>query len=244
MKLVLIIVAGFVLSSCSNFQKDSNKSYNAQDSNTHQIDTRDEKSMTLRSTDSINGDSIEKISAEKKVGNSCDSLDTSINGKIFFNNGESMRKTFPNLDSAWKLTDRVYFISRDSSRFISLGTNYGGGKDEYKEAIIGYVVGDLREFIPDEVMNSPFNPNKLTSSSFPKFYFTNSIFTDFKTQTGIKLGLSEQQFLRITRNLKLTKERKGKKIIYSYWNEYCLYKATYTFEKNLLVYFSFGYVTP
>lgn len=177
-------------------------------------------------------------------GDSCDSLDISINGAIFFNNALSMRNAFPNLRSAWMLNDRVYFITKDSSRFISLGSNYGGSEDEYKEAAVGYVKGNGGSFVPDEIRNSSFNPDQDPPSPYPAFYFTACRFTDFVSGRGIRLGMREQEFLGLLSGKRLERKDNSDSRVYKYVQEYCLYEASYTFEGDSLVYFSFGFITP
>jgi len=206
-------------------------------------------------TDSLQGDRIydsgslvTSANVESKglipTSPECLGLDSSINDQIYFINGKSMRNAFPNLDSAWKRNDRVYFVSRDSLKFISLGTNYGGGKDEYQDADIGYVRGNLKDFIPEEIENSDFNPKSVRSPILPKFFFTASRFADFTTGWGIRLGMTESRFLQIMKGKHMSKKKMNSKLIYEYWNEKCLYKAVYTFKANRLVHFSFGYITP
>ncbi|MBW6483706.1 MAG: hypothetical protein K0B10_11690 [Vicingaceae bacterium] len=174
----------------------------------------------------------------------CNHLDISINASIIFNNGESILKSFKNIKNVWGRNDRVYFTTVDSSIYISLGLNYGGGPNEYKDAKIGYVIGNVTNFIPEEIMNSSFNPSKdyLT----PKFYFTQSDFQDFISGYGIKLGISEEELINktLSNGCKLVKKELGNRTIYVYENEYCVYEANYVFEKNKLIQFSFGYITP
>ena len=188
--------------------------------------------------DTLKEDMFESFSS------ACDSLDTSINKVILFNNTTSMRESFPNIDSAWKLNDRVYFLSKDSSKYVSFGFNYGGYEDEYKEAEIGFAKKPFYKFVPQEVSNSIFYSDTLYSEMYPKFYFTVSDFEDFKTGWGIHLNLSENDFLKLMGNRKLNKNIVNNETIYYFISEDCLYEAKYVFIKGLLIVFSFGYVTP
>lgn len=175
---------------------------------------------------------------------SCNNLDICINGQIYFIDGNSIRNSFPNIKSAWKMNDRVYFVTKDSLIYISLGFNYGGGQDEYKEAEIGYVEGAISTFVPIEVLNSSFNPND--NYLEPKFYFTTSRFKDFETESGIKLGISEEELLNIAKkkNWVLNRSQTDSVTIYKYENDYCMYEAKYIFKDKKLNQFSFGFITP
>lgn len=178
------------------------------------------------------------------INQTCNNLDTCINNEIYFINGQSMLNAFENYHSAWRLNDRIYFINKDSSIYISFGFNYGGGINEYKEAEIGYILENSLTFVPDEVLNSSFNPKN--DYMEPKFYFTPSKFNDFATESGIKLGIPESQLKEIakTKSWDLKKEQTDSTTIYRYKNEYCMYEAEYIFKQGKLNQFSFGYITP
>ncbi len=190
---------------------------------------------------SSNASHISTLDSIETIDLDCIGLDTCINNIFYFNDSKSTIVSFPNVDSAWKLNDRAYFITKDSSIYISLGFNYGGKSYEYKEATIGYIEGNLHKFIPEEILNSSFNPYKNTT--YTKFFFTVSSFEDFKTNKGIKLGMSLDSVLHKVNNIKLVNDTNSRKI-YLYRNEYCLYEAKYIFENNKLIKFSFGYYTP
>lgn len=205
--------------------------------------------------DSVNKTTEILISTNKNIiVCDCNILDTCINGIIIFKDGISMRKAFPNLKSAWKRNDRVYFMTKDSSKYISLGTNYGGGFDEYKNAEIGYIVGNSTTFQPEAIkdyyqsIDNSYLGRQDTSTKKdyynPYFHFTISSYMDFKTQTGIKLGITEQDFLKLNKNRPLKRIKKREELEYLYTNEDCLYEGRYIFKKNKLEYFSFGYTTP
>lgn len=178
------------------------------------------------------------------ISQSCLNLDTSINNQIYFIDGESIRNSFKHLRSAWVRNDRIYFVNVDSSIYLSLGFNYGGATDEYKEAEIGYIVGNMHSYIPDEILNSSFNPKYDILE--PNFYFTVSEYDNFISQSGIVLGMTQKELLEIVtmKRWDFTKTIKEDTTIYLYYNDYCLYEGKYTFKKDSLVRFSFGFITP
>lgn len=191
-----------------------------------------------------------KVENKKEVINepepvmSCGMLDTAFNNIMYFLDSESTLIAFPNIDSAWRLNDRAYFVNRDSTTYVSLGVNYGGGKYEYKEAEIGYVVGSLDSFIPQEIKSSSLYED--LGKSMPSFYFLQSGFREFVTDCGVMLGINSEEFMFICRLKRWDIEEKvvGNQTVYTYYNDYCMYEGEYTFEKDRLVKFSFGYVTP
>jgi hypothetical protein len=174
----------------------------------------------------------------------CGNLDVCINDAVFLNDGKSMRKAFVGIRTAWKTDDRIYFMTKDSTKYISFGTNYGGGIDQYQDVTIGFIEGKASQFLPKEVKVFYANPFNREHYSTPAFHFTLSSFSDFKTKSGIQLGLSQKQFLLLTKSMKFSKSIKNGNVIYSYTNEYCMYYATYIFKADKLFNFSFGYINP
>ncbi|MCB9225902.1 MAG: hypothetical protein H6578_01855 [Chitinophagales bacterium] len=186
---------------------------------------------------------FKEMHIENKEDTLCKGLDISVNS-IIFNNGESMKNAFDNYDSVWGLNDRIYFTTKDSLIYISFGINYGGYAYEYKEAEIGYIIGSVDEFIPEEILNSSFNPKN--DLYIPKFHFTKTKYSNFVSGFGIKLSITEKELENITKSKKwkLSKEEIYDTTVYKYENVECIYEAKYFFKQGKLIRFSFGYITP
>ncbi|KAA2243187.1 hypothetical protein F0L74_11775 [Chitinophaga agrisoli] len=108
--------------------------------------------------------------------------------------------------------------NRDKSQVMILYPAYGGAKYEYDIYNVKY--------------SSSFN--RRDSSSFLDV-------TEFETEKGVKLGMSESEFLNIYRDKKWEISEKGIEKKYTFHNQYETYLAIYTFSHGILVEFRIGY---
>ena len=169
----------------------------------------------------------------------CNNHDTGINGLLKLNDPISFNKYLLKNRKEIFYDDWLYFSSKDKKQYIGLQTNYGGGVDEYKQFEISYIDGKYTDFVPLRVQEA----FKLNGDSTTKFSFTPSDMKNFTTESGIKLGMSEEEF-RAAIKTNFTVEHNKNITIYKYSNDDCLYESEYRFENNKLIWFNFGYMTP
>jgi hypothetical protein len=177
---------------------------------------------------------INKYQSDKNIYiDSCQKYDTSINNIFYFNNSASTVRLFKDVNVAWEKNDRAYFLNKDSTIYISLGVNYGGFKDEYKNIEISYYNPNS---IPSEVQDF-FKYNNFKND----FYFTKIETKDFITTNGIKLGISKDSLIHKLNFLKFNQKRDKKYEILEFYNEYCNYEANFYFKEGVLIKMFFGY---
>ncbi len=81
----------------------------------------------------LNNNSILIESNSIKTDPICKNKENIINNSFMLNDESSTIKHFSEVKDSWCLDDRYYLLSNDSSQYISLGVNYGGGKFEIKD---------------------------------------------------------------------------------------------------------------
>lgn len=197
----------------------------------------------------IINEEIEEEIEEKTVefeDKDCLKRDLKINKVFKLNDAESFKKSFEfDVSKAgdYQISDLLYFMNKDTSQFIGFTENYGGGINEYKAVRVEYIPNKKYDFVP---MNER-NLKKYYKESY-HFEFIPSNFIDFETESGVKLGLTEKQFIAIYSGGKLKREVSDGLIKYYYNFEqdffFCDYFSEFVFENNQLVKFSFGYVNP
>lgn len=166
-------------------------------------------------------------------------IDSTLNNKIIINDSQSFNKYLLKGRVKKLYDDWIYFSSKDKTQYVGLQSNFGGGKGEYKQFKVGYVIGDFNTFIPTSVKEH-FEINDTSND----FVFISSNLDDFTTESGIKLGISENELRQILHDRNLIKSNDGSKIIYTYNDDECFYMSEYIFEDDRLIAFTFGYETP
>ncbi|KAA2243454.1 hypothetical protein F0L74_13240 [Chitinophaga agrisoli] len=146
-------------------------------------------------------------------------LDSSVNG-IFLSDPKSVLKEIGPIDPVDipGECECATVYNGDKSQALILYRAYGGRKYEYDVYNVKY--------------SSSFN--KRDSSSFLDV-------KEFKTENGIRLGMSEADFINIYSGKKWEVSKKGGVKEYTFHNEYETYLAVYTFNNGILVEFRIGY---
>lgn len=151
------------------------------------------------------------------------SIDTSINKTIFLRDAYSVIKNFGNIESKVNQWDTVapdiYVTNNSKTEYLKMTKWYGDGANVFSFFEVGIIT---------------ILPNSISILS--------SNLLNFKTESGIKLGITKENLMLI----------KGNKYIESKLNDLAiltytdgeLYKAEYCFQNNKLIKFSFGYVSP
>lgn len=176
----------------------------------------------------------------------CKYGDTILNENFILNDSESFSLVFK-FDirdaSNYQISDLLYFKNKYSSEYIGLTENYGGRINEFKSIVVEYIPKGDTNYIP--LAERHFK--ELYKDSY-KFNFIPCELSEFKTKSGIKLGISEKHFNTIYRGGRLFKTQEGSRVVYSFNPKqevyFCEYFSKFIFENDILISFSLGYVTP
>nr|WP_185148193.1 hypothetical protein [Ornithobacterium rhinotracheale] len=135
--------------------------------------------------------------------------------------------------------DWGYFSNIDNREYLAMQINFGGGSNEFKQFEVGYIPINCKFFISPQA-EEYFRLNDLKKNNFK---FIKLHFNIFRTESGIRLGITQKQLMEIIADKAFCEERQGENLIISYSDDDSGYEARYVLKNNRLIFFKFGYKT-
>jgi hypothetical protein len=176
----------------------------------------------------------QSVELDNQINNAkiSDIKDTTLNNLIFLRNPSSLVNVLGDVSkrlNRWAHTfPDIYFINQKKDEYVRLVFYPGFGPNDISVFEVGYT-----DALDEPVRDFKLNP------------FGNSC-AIFFTESGIKLGISKEVFLNISKKdieLKEESDDTGKYMVYRIDDE--LYEAKYYFNnENVLIKFCYGYIYP
>ncbi|APD08046.1 hypothetical protein UJ101_02548 [Flavobacteriaceae bacterium UJ101] len=160
---------------------------------------------------------------------------TSFKPDMIINNQITFMKSCDFLENTKKYNGRIFIKNKMNTQCLVLGTNYGGGENEFKEAEIVYFKDlDFKKYSVDKKSLD---------------FYTMDV-KEFITESFIQLGMSKHEIIK-KKGLDYEEVKNGISYVLKYPNakilkEYNMpsYCANFYFKDGKLIEYSFGFETP